>query len=137
MRHLAAIIICASTLALVAQQPKVSNTHFTIEPIGGNLTATVDRFRHSSEQLWLGYEVAALPQSHLSTCSNWSDSSQIDDGWCGEDSMGDANYSVNGGPRAPLQQNIYVLLRLDHGQIIKVRPVMMGCRLDAGGIAFT
>jgi HEAT repeats len=136
-RHLIAIVICASTLALLAQQPKVSNAQFTTEPIGGTLTATVDRFRHSTEQLWLGYEVAALPQSHLSTCSNWSDSSQMDDGCCGEYRLEETNYSVNGGPRSPLQQNIYVLLRLDHGQIIKVRPVMMGCRLDAGGIAFT
>jgi len=61
--HLAAIVICASTFAVLAQQPKVSNTHFSIEPTGGNLTATVDRFRHSTEQLWLGYE--AVSYTHL------------------------------------------------------------------------
>lgn len=137
-RHLLAIVICASTLALLAQQPRVSNTQFTVEPIGGTLTATVERFRQSSEQLWLGYEVAALPQSHLSTCSNWSDTSQMDDGCCGEYRLEDSNnYSVNRGNHAAAEQNIYVLLRLDHGQIIKVRPVMAGCHLDAGGVAFT
>jgi len=136
-RHLVAIIICASTVALIAQQPKVSNTQFTIEPTGGTLTATVDRFRHSTERLWLGYEVPALPQSHLSTCSNWSDTSQVDDGCCGEYRLEENNYSMNRGDKTPAVQNIYVLLRYDHGQLIKIRPVMAGCHLDAGGVAFT
>jgi hypothetical protein len=137
-RHLVAIVICASTLVVLAQQPKVSNTHFTVEPLGGTLTATVDRFRQSSEQLWLGYEVQALPQSHLSTCSNWSDSSQMDDGCCGEYRLEEnSNYGMNRTDHAPAVQNIYVLLRLDHGQLIKIRPVMAGCHLDAGGVPFT
>ena len=136
-KHLVAIVICASTFALLAQQPKVSNTHFTVEPIGGTLTATVDRFRNSTEQLWLGYEVPALPQSHLSTCSNWSDSSAMDDGCCGEYRLEETNYSMNRGDHAPPVQNIYVLLRLDHDQLIRIRPVMAGCRLDAGGVPFT
>jgi len=136
-RYLVAIVICASTFALLAQQPKVSTTHFTIEPIGGTLTATVDRFRNSTEQLWIGYEVPALPQSHLSTCSNWSDSSPMDDGCCGEYRLEENNDSMNRGDHAPALQNIYVLLRLDHGQLIRIRPVMAGCRLDAGGVPFT
>ncbi len=135
--HLAAIVICVSTFAVLAQQPKVSNTHFNIEPTGGNLTATVDRFRHSSEQLWLGYEVPALPQSHLPACSNGSDTSQMDDGCCGEFQLEDNNYSMNRGGNAPAAQNIYVLFRFDHGQLIKVRPVIAGCHLNAGGVAFT
>ncbi|MBS1823454.1 MAG: HEAT repeat domain-containing protein [Acidobacteria bacterium] len=32
---------------------------------------------------------------------------------------------------------MYVLLRLDNGTITKVRPVNAGCRLNAGGVAFT
>jgi hypothetical protein len=136
-RHLIAIVICASTLALLAQQPKVSNTHFTVEPIGGTLTATVDRFRNSTEQLWLGYEVPALPQSHLFTCSNWSDSSAMDDGCCGVYRLEETNYSMNRGDPTPPIQNIHVLLRLDHGQLIKIRPVMASCRLDARGVPFT
>src|SRR5215470_10366642 len=136
-RYLVTLIISASTFAVLAQQPKVSNTQFTVEPIGGNLTATVDRFRQSSEQLWLGYEVPALSQSHLSTCSNWSDTSQMDDGCCGEYRLEENNYSMNRNNRAATDQNIDVLLRLEHGEIIKVRPVMAGCRLDAGGVPFT
>jgi HEAT repeats len=138
MKHqLAAIVIWASTFAVLAQQPKVTNTHFNIEATGGNLTATVDRFRHSSEQLWLGYEVPALPQSHLSACSNGSDTSQMDDGCCGEFQLEDNNDSVNRGGNAPAAQNIYVLFRFDHDQLIRIRPVIAGCHLNAGGVAFT
>src|SRR5215469_5566728 len=111
-KHFVAILICVSTLAVLAQQPRVSNTQFTVEPIGGTLTATVDRFRHSTEQLWLGYQVAALPESHLSTCSNWSDTSQMDDGCCGEYRLEENNYSMNRNNRAATDQNIDVLLRL-------------------------
>jgi hypothetical protein len=137
-KHLVAIVICASTLALLAQQPKVSNTNFTVEPIGGTLTATVDRFRRSSEQRWLGYDVPALPQSHFCACSNWSDASSMDSECCGEYRLEEnGNYSVNRDNHGAAEQNIYVLLRLDHGQLIKVRAVMAGCHLDAGGVPFT
>jgi HEAT repeat protein len=32
---------------------------------------------------------------------------------------------------------IYVLLRLDNGAVTRVRPINAGCRLNAGGVAFT
>jgi hypothetical protein len=137
-RHLIAVILCASTMAVLAQQPKVSNTHFTVEPVGGTLTATVERFRSASEQLWLGYEVPALPQSHLSSCSDWSDTSQVDDGCCGEFRLeGNSNYGLRRDDKTAPVQNVYVLLRFDHGTVIKVHPVTAGCRLNAGGVAFT
>jgi HEAT repeat protein len=137
-RHLFAIVLCASAIAVLAQQPKVSDTHFSIEPIGGTLTAAVERFRGSSEQLWLGYEVAALPQSHFTTCSNWQDSSQVEDGCCGEYRLEeDNNYGMNRGDKAPAIQNVYILIRYEHGQPIRIRPVMAGCHLNAGGVAFT
>ena len=137
-RRLFAVIFCATTMVALAQQPKVSNTHFNVEPIGGTLTAAVERFRGSSEQLWLGYEVAALPQSHFSTCSNWQDSSQVDDGCCGEYRLEENDgYSMNRGDKAPAIQNVYILIRFEHGQPIRIRPVMAGCHLNAGGVAFT
>ena len=137
-KYLFAIVICASTLAVLAQQPRVSNTDFTVEPIGGTLTATVDRFRHSNAQRWLGYEVAALPQSHFSACSSWSNASSMDNDCCGEYRLeGETNYSVNPGNQAATEYKFYVLLRLNQGEIIKVRSVMAGCHLDAGGVPFT
>ena len=137
-RNLIAAVLCTSVLVALAQEPKVSNTQFKIEPIGGNLTATVDRFRVSSEQLWLGYQVPALPQSHLSTCSNWSNSSQVDDGCCGEYRLEESNnYGMNRNDKTPAVQNIYILLRYEHGELSRIRPVAAGCHLNASGVAFT
>ncbi len=128
-----AILLLAS--ALPAQQPKVSDTQFRVEPIGQNLAATVDRVRHSNDQLWLGYEIPGLPGLHLSTCSDWSDSTQAEDGCCGEFRLEDeqgTHRSSNG----PAEQNVYVLLRFDKGDLLKIRTVGAGCRLNAGGVDF-
>lgn len=127
-----AILLFASVLP--AQQPKVSDTQFRVEPVGQNLAATVDRVRHSNDQLWLGYEVPALPGLHLSTCSDWADSSQAEDGCCGEYRLEDEHgmHSNNG----PAQQNVYILFRYDKGDLVKVRTVGAGCRLNAGGVDF-
>jgi hypothetical protein len=137
-KQVVALVILASALALLAQQPKVTNTNLTVEPIGGTLTAAVERFRNSSERRWLGYEVEAVPQSHFSTCSNWADASSMDHECCGEYRLEDnGNYRVSGSDHAASEYKVYVLLRLDRGQIAKVRTVMAGCRLDAGGVPFT
>src|SRR5580658_3430500 len=81
---IAAFLLIAFAAALPAQQPKVSDAQFKTEPVEQNFAATVDRVRHSNEQLWLGYEVPALAGAHLTNCSDWSDSSQAEDDCCGE-----------------------------------------------------
>jgi hypothetical protein len=100
-----------------------------------NLGATVDRARHLNEQLWLGYEVPALAGAHLTSCSDWSDSSQSDNDCCGEYRLEDERgmHNSNNGTAA---QNVYVLLRFDKGDPVKVRAVAAGCHLNAGGVNF-
>ena len=130
-----AFLVLIFTAALPAQQPKVSDAQFKSEPVERNLAATIDQVRHANDQLWLGYEVPALPGTHLTTCSEWSDSSQSEDGCCGEYRLEDNRgmHSSNNGQAA---QNVYVLLRLDKGDITKVRAVAAGCHLNAGGVNF-
>lgn len=127
------ILLCAS--ALPAQQPKVSNTQFRVEPNRQNLAVTVDRARHSNDQLWLGYEVPAWPELQLPTCSDWSHSSQTEDGCCGEFRLED-DHGTHSNKNGPAQQNVYILLRYDKGDLVKVRTVGAGCRLNAGGVEF-
>jgi hypothetical protein len=121
--------------ALPAQQPKVSDAQFRVEPMGQSLAATIDRVRHSSDQLWLGYEIPAIPGVHISSCSNWSNSSDSDDGCCGqyylEDERGTNTTTTDVAPR-----NLYVLYRFEKGELVKVRSVGAGCRLNAGGVNF-
>ncbi len=128
-----AILLFVSSLP--AQQPKVSDTRFRVEPLGQNLASTVDRVRHSNDQLWLGYEVPGLPGLHLSTCSDWSDSSQTEDGCCGEYRLED-EHGTHRDSNGQATQNVYVLFRFDKGVLLKVRTVGAGCRLNAGGVDF-
>jgi len=102
--------IVASTIlflasALPAQQPKVSNTQFKVEPVAQSLGSSIDKLRHSTDQLWLGYEVSALPRLHLSACSDWTDSSQADDGCCGEFRLED-EHGIRSNSNAAAPQNV-------------------------------
>lgn len=135
IRNIIAFLFLAIAVAMLAQQPRVSDAQFRVEPMGPTLTATVDRARHSSDQLWLGYEVPALPGTHLSTCSDWSESSQSEDGCCGEYRLEDER-GINIGSKGQAAQNVYVLLRFDKGDAVKVRAVPAGCHLNAGGVNF-
>lgn len=128
------LLLCASVIVAAAQQPQVSNTSFTSEPAGGGLSTAVDRFQHSSEPRWVGYEVPALPRTHISQCSDWT---QSGDGCCGEyllegttDNIRTENHE-NASP-----SSLYVLMRFDQGAITKIRTLMAGCKLNAGGVAF-
>jgi hypothetical protein len=130
-----ASMIFVFAAALPAQQPKVSNTQFTVDSASPNLRATTERLRHSTDQLWIGYEVPALPGSHLSACSNWSDSSQADDSCCGEFLLEDEHGTYHN-RNEPAAQNLYILFRFEHGDLLKVRSVAAGCHLNAGGVSF-
>jgi hypothetical protein len=128
-------LLFAFAPALPGQQPKVSDTQFKAEPVEQSLVATVDRVRRSNDQLWLGYEVPALPGTHLSTCSDWSDSSQTDEGCCGEFRLED-EYGTHRSSNGQAAQNVYVLVRFDKGDLLKVRSVSAGYHLNAGGVNF-
>jgi hypothetical protein len=130
-----AFLLIAFAAALLAQQPKVSDTQLKAEPVEQNLAATVDRVRHSNEQLWLGYEVPALASAHLTTCSDWSDSSQAEDDCCGEYRLEDER-GMHSSSNEKASQNVYVLIRFDKGDPVKVRAVAAGCHLNAGGVNF-
>ena len=130
-----ASIFLACAAASPAQQPKISNTQLKIEPVSQGLAATVGSVSHAGDQIWVGYEVPALPGSHLPACSNWSDSSQAEDGCCGEYRLED-DHGIHNGHEDQTAQSVYVLLRFDHGDLVKVRSVAAGCHLNAGGVGF-
>lgn len=135
-KHLAiALALSVSAVAFSAQQPRVSDTQFSTEPVGAGLSATVTRFQHSSQQLWIGYEVPSLPRHNSSSCSDSNGSN--DDGCCGEYRLEGSGNSVNGSSENTEPGRMYVLLRLDHGAVTKVRQANAGCRLNAGGVPFT
>jgi HEAT repeat protein len=129
--------LAASALMTCAQEPRVTHTQFHSGPVSLGLSATVDRFRHSNGPLWLGYAVQAFPRTHLSACSSWTGSSEVEAGCCNELRLEDTGDNLNTSERADAPAPIvYVLLRLDRGEITKTRMAPPGCTLDAGGVAF-
>jgi hypothetical protein len=137
-----ALALILGTSIVAAQQPKVVNTQFNSEPAGGGLSATLARLQRSTQPLWVGYEMPALPRTNFSACSDFGDAPQSEGGCCGEyqlESPRSGSLAQDGVSNAqkPSPASMYVLLRLDHGAIVKVRPANAGCRLNAGGIPFT
>ncbi len=127
--------VCA--VAAAQQTPKVMNAQFHTEQAGGSLSATVGRFQHENGPLWLGYEVDAVPGSHYSACSSYTQSS-MDDGCCGVYRLEENGNSYRSGDEKdePITK-ISVLVRIDQGAIEKIRFISASCRLDAGGLPFT
>jgi HEAT repeat protein len=131
------LALAASALMTCAQEPRVTNTQFHSGPMSLGLSATVDRFRHSNDPLWLGYAVQALPRTHLSACSSGAGSSEVEDGCCNELRLEDTADNLNNAEQSDLPASmVYVLLRLDHGEVTKIRMARPGCHLDAGGVPF-
>jgi HEAT repeats len=129
------LLLCALAIVATAQQPQVSNTTFTSESVGVGLSRVVDRFQHSDEPRWVGYEVPALPGAHLPSCSGWTKSEA---GCCGEYQLEETDNDIsNHHADNSSTANLDVLMRFDHGTIIKIRTTMAGCHLNAGGVPFT
>ena len=134
-KHLAiALALSVSAVAFSAQQPRVTETQMNTEPVGAGLSATVTRFQHSSQQLWIGYEVPSVPGHSSSSCSGADGSN--DDGCCGEYRLEGRNDGITRNEKAE-PGRMYVLLRLEAGAVTKVRTANAGCRLNAGGVPFT
>ena len=141
MKYVALALIFSAS-AFAAQQPNVVNTQFSTEPAGSGLSATVARLQRSGQPQWLGYEVPALPRKNFTSCSDFEDAPESENGCCGEYQLESpragsiARDSASAGDQKPPPANMYVLLRFDQGAIIKVRPANAGCRLNAGGVPF-
>jgi len=132
-----ATVFGMSMLAMAQQGPKVINAQFHTEPAGAGLSATVDRFQHSSGPQWLGYEVAAVPRQRFSVCSG-DDGGSMDDGCCGVYRLEDENNTFrNADSDAATETRVDVLVRIDQGAVDRIRFMSAGCRLDAGGLPFT
>src|SRR5580704_16396341 len=128
---LLALTLAASALMTCAQEPRVTHTQYHSGPMSLGLSATVDRFRHSNGPLWLGYAVQALPRTHVSACSSWTGSPEMEAGCCNELRLEDTPDNLNSTQQADSPApTIYVLLRLDNGEVTRTRMAPAGCTLD-------
>lgn len=141
MKHFAlALSLIVSASALAAQPPRVVDTQLNTESATSGLSATMGRLQRANQPLWVGYEVPAVPRTNFSACSDFEDAAQSEEGCCGEyqlESPSPGSVARDSSAQKPSPAGMYVLLRLDHGAIVKVHPANAGCRLNAGGIPFT
>ncbi len=131
-----AAVLFASTLAM-AQQPKVVNAQMHSESASAGLAATVNQMQHTSGPLWLGYAVAAVPGSRFSVCSGGSQSAE-EDGCCGVYRLEDSDNTFQSSDSQQVSPtSVDILVRIDQGAVDKIRFIISGCQLDAGGLSFT
>jgi hypothetical protein len=121
----------------MAQHPKVVNVQMHTESASEGLSTAVNRLQHASGPLWLGYAVAAFPGSRFSACSGDSQKAE-EDGCCGVYRLeGSDNSFQTSDSHETSPTSVDILVRIDQGEVDKIRFIGSGCQLDAGGLSFT
>lgn len=131
-----AALLGLSTLAM-AQQPNVINAQFHTESASTGLAATITRLQQTNVPLWVGYEMAAIPEHRFSVCSG--DGRSTPDGvCCGVYQLenSDHSFQTNDVDQGP-QTSVNILARIADGGVEKIRLIGNRCQLDAGGQSFT
>src|SRR5579871_2601825 len=130
----AILSVCA---VAAAQQPKVINAQLHTHAAEAGLAATVSQLQHETGPQWIGYAVPAVPGSHFSTCSGdgqWNN----DEGCCGVYRLENADNTYRSSASdQTAQTSVDILVRLDKGDVNRIRFTGGGCQIDAGGLPFT
>jgi len=133
MRRFLLAGFAAAVLVVAQQQPSVSNAQQKAASASAGLDGAI-RSASNAEKgpLWIGYPVATIPGERNSCC--WNNSSY----GCGLEGN-----SVQAGTRTatgPVQlegpTHVTVLLRVEGGEVGRVRTLSTECPLDAGGLPF-
>ena len=138
---LLALIVAASALGISAQQPKTVNTQFHLGPVGPGLSATVARFSAIQRAALGGISSAGFFRERISLHVHlgrdhrrWKMDAAMNIDW--KTRSDNLNTSDEKDAVNPV---LYVLLRIDHGAIEKVRlaPARLHfeCRRSASGMA--
>jgi hypothetical protein len=114
-----------------AQQPRVTNAQLTARPAAAGLER---EFRTlvsgQSSPAWIGYAVPAIPGQHHMCCN---------DGCCGGcrlegGSSGSGRSTEGSSVKLEGGGSLFVLFRVEQGQVQKIRTFSEDCELDAGGL---
>lgn len=113
--------------------PDIKNTQMTVTSATTGLTATMSQvLREHKGELWVGYSVPARPGVHM-CCGNWNCRTCE----CDLESRNQSYNSTTGDDDDILDASIMrVLIRLDHGDIKRVRAFSEDCRLNAHDVPF-
>jgi hypothetical protein len=124
----------ASGLALAAAPGEVVNAELRHVRVDGDLAAQVARLADSSRSpVWVAWTVPVIDGPHSACCGAWRHGKT--DGVCRLESRHNSwthTDDVTTGGSSDLR----VLLRLDDGEVDRVRALTTDCALDAGGLTF-
>lgn len=132
---MALLSLSLAASASLAQTPQVTNAKIETASASAGLEAAVRQA--GKGPVWVGWTVPIVEGKHYNCC--WSH----DGGWknlertaCKLESRNQSWGGTSDGEKRPVDPNLMVLVRLQNGEIEKVRGFSSTCPLDAGGLRF-
>ena len=137
MKLAAALSIAIATLS--GAEPNITDAKLETRPLpaGGSLASEVSRASQSSPS-WLAWRIATVPNSRQMCCSGdrcaWG--CYLGDGNSWNASCATAPTQA---PVAHLEESreAFVFVRVEAGQVTRIRTFSPDCQIDAGGLAVT
>jgi hypothetical protein len=115
----ALMVLIAAAARLCAQQPAIENAKLDTRAFSGSLSTQLAQF--GAGTFWAGYAEPSIPGQNGDMCCS-------DNGCRGY---------ANGAPvRLEGQTSLVVLVRMEAGQLDRLRVVSPDCKLDGGGLPF-
>jgi hypothetical protein len=130
------ILFCLAAPAFSAEAPQVANARFETGSAVAGLEAAVHKAASAKEPLWVAWSVPMVAGQYYTCC--WSHSGDFKDMKKTACQLEAKNQSWGGtnDEKAPADQDLLVLVRLQGGEIEKVRSFSSTCPLNAGGLRF-
>ncbi|HEV2851371.1 MAG TPA: HEAT repeat domain-containing protein [Thermoanaerobaculia bacterium] len=130
------ILLCLAAPAFGAQAPQVANARLETGSAAAGLEAAVRQAAGAKEPLWAAWSVPMIAGQRYNCC--WSHKGDFKDMQKTACQLEARNQSWGGSDdvEVPANQDLLVLVRLQGGEIEKVRSFSSTCPLNAGGLRF-
>jgi hypothetical protein len=132
------VIVLSVTCLCLAQQPRLSNGQLAVRSAAAGLES---EFRAlvagQTAPAWIGYSVPMIAGEH-NMCCNGNSAAVNCCGTCRLEGKESGNVTTGNPPPVPLEggKSLFVLFRVEKGQVQKIRSFTEDCQLDAGGLPF-
>jgi len=133
------ILVLSALSGSYAQQPRLSNAQLTVRKAAAGLEAELRAVvAGQAAPGWIGYAVPMIPGDH-NMCCNCGSSGLNCCGTCRLEGKASEKVTPGDSRRVPLEggKSLFVLFRVEKGQVQRIRTFTEECELDAGGLPFT
>lgn len=131
-----AALLCTGTTA-AAQQPLITNGQVVSRAVSAGLDRELKSAAATSAPFWVGYAVPAIDGNHQMCCWSGDGSGSASTG-CRLEPGAATAVTMTQSSRDRVQplesgDSLFVLYRLEQGQVTRIRMFSESCPLDAGG----